>query len=252
MASLRTIVAIVLVYAMLPSARAAEEAPNPAKAHYDKAEELYNQGSYDEAIVEYHEAYRLKPHWNVLYNIAQAYERLLDYAQSVTWFERYLSEAPLDAPSASTSRTGSRCCATCRRASRSRRSPSMCTPPSSPATASGATPTPRRCSRCRRGALDRAFADGLGSPSRMTSMSKIGQPYFYQYRLKRSTAQVTIFTRPRGARVFIDERARWGGGRRRLPGPSTSAATSCCSSIATIRGTARSSTCSRARRSSAR
>src|SRR5439155_1445885 len=30
--------------------------------------------------------------------------------------------------------------------------------------------------------------------------------YFYQYRLKRSTAQVTIFTRPRGARVFIDER----------------------------------------------
>src|SRR5207302_1185052 len=35
---------------------------------------------------------------------------------------------------------------------------------------------------------------------------EIGQPYFYQYRLKRSTAQVTIFTRPRGARVFIDER----------------------------------------------
>src|SRR6202011_3866756 len=35
---------------------------------------------------------------------------------------------------------------------------------------------------------------------------EIAQPYFYQYRLKRSTAQVTIFTRPRGARVFIDER----------------------------------------------
>src|SRR5207249_7179991 len=36
--------------------------------------------------------------------------------------------------------------------------------------------------------------------------TEIGQPYFYQYRLKRSTSQVTIFTKPRGARVFIDER----------------------------------------------
>jgi PEGA domain len=34
----------------------------------------------------------------------------------------------------------------------------------------------------------------------------IGQPYFYQYRLKRSTSMVSIYTRPRGARVFIDDK----------------------------------------------
>jgi hypothetical protein len=34
----------------------------------------------------------------------------------------------------------------------------------------------------------------------------LGQPYFYHYRLKRSTTQVTIFSKPRGARVFIDNR----------------------------------------------
>ena len=32
----------------------------------------------------------------------------------------------------------------------------------------------------------------------------IGQPYFYQYRLKRATSSLLVFSRPRGARVFID------------------------------------------------
>src|SRR5262249_61136022 len=88
--------ALIVLLAGLGGAQADE--PDSAKAHYEKAQQLYATGNYDEAIAEYQEAYRLKPHPNVLYNIAQAYERLLDYAQSVTWFERYLAEAPPDAP----------------------------------------------------------------------------------------------------------------------------------------------------------
>src|SRR3954463_1171468 len=102
---MRRAIAIAVVVAFTAAewpARAGEqtvETPEAAKAkaHYEKAQQLYATGTYDEAIAEYEEAYRLKPHPNVLYNIAQAYERLLDYAQSVVWFERYLAEAPKDA-----------------------------------------------------------------------------------------------------------------------------------------------------------
>src|SRR5437763_9653144 len=101
---MRRAVALAVVVAFVAASvrvRAAESVETPeaaaAKAHYEKAQQLYATGTYDEAIAEYEEAYRLKPHPNVLYNIAQAYERLLDYAQSVVWFERYLAEAPKDA-----------------------------------------------------------------------------------------------------------------------------------------------------------
>src|SRR5260370_32726938 len=68
-----------------------------ARAHYEAAQHYYDRGAYDQAIVEFEAAYRLKPHPNVLYNIAQAYERLLDYGRSVRYFERYLADAPKDA-----------------------------------------------------------------------------------------------------------------------------------------------------------
>src|SRR4051812_33735770 len=64
-------------------------AASQAKAHYNEGQRLYEEGRYDEAIAEFEAADRIKPPPNTLYNSGQAYERLLDYAQSVTWFERY-------------------------------------------------------------------------------------------------------------------------------------------------------------------
>src|SRR5207248_10879830 len=43
-------------------------------------------------------------------------------------------------------------------------------------------------------------------PEEHLVQAEIGQPYFYQYRLKRSTAPLSVFTRPRGARVFLDDK----------------------------------------------
>ncbi|MDB4967762.1 MAG: hypothetical protein JWN44_3451 [Myxococcales bacterium] len=204
---MRALVALVLVYALLPSARAAEESPDrTAKAHYDKAQDLYGTGAYDEAIAEYQEAYRLKPHPNVLYNIAQAYERLLDYAQSVIWFERYLAEAPADAPERTI--VGNRLKIL-------RTLPARISVTTIPEHVRAAivdsdgkrheadTPTLFKVPAGRY-TIDLAQPGWEGESHEVGV--EIGQPYFYQYRLKRSTAQVTIFTRPRGARVFIDER----------------------------------------------
>ncbi len=50
-------------------------------------------------------------------------------------------------------------------------------------------------------------ADGWESESHNVH-ADLGQPYFYQYRLKRSMTTLQLYTRPRGARVFIDERPR--------------------------------------------
>lgn len=217
---LRALVVVALVSAALPARAAdgpqgstgseraaAEESPEAAaKAHYARAEDLYARGAYEEAIAEYESAYRLKPHPNTIYNIAQAYERLLDYAQSVLWFERYLAEAPADAPNRVVVENRLRIL---------RNLPariSITTIPEHVQASLVAADGTRRSAQTP--ALFKVPAgrytieleqSGWESESHDVS-ANIGQPYFYQYRLKRSTTQVSIFTRPRGARVFIDDR----------------------------------------------
>jgi hypothetical protein len=216
----RARVALAVVAALVAVAPArADEPPAPAnapatttpdadtaKAHYEKAQQLYATGDYDEAIAEYQDAYRLKPHPNVLYNIAQAYERLLDYAQSVTWFERYLAEAPKDAPERPIVQNRLRIL----RNLPARVSVSTIPEHVHAAVVDGAgkrreaeTPALFKLSA---GAYTLELAQPGWEAEAHDLAVEIGQPYFYQYRLKRSTAQVSIFTRPRGARVFIDER----------------------------------------------
>src|SRR5256885_3554871 len=94
---MRFSVVLVGAAALIACAVAHADDAGDARAHYEAGQKLYDQGRYDEAIGEYETAYRLKPHPNVLYNIAQAHERLLEYGESVKWFERYLAEAPPDA-----------------------------------------------------------------------------------------------------------------------------------------------------------
>ena len=177
-----------------------------AKAHYEKAQQLYATGNYDEAIAEYQEAYRLKPHPNVLYNIAQAYERLLDYAQSVVWFERYLAEAPKDAVERPVVENRLRIL---------RNLPARISVTTIPEKVHAALVDANgKRQEADTPALFKVPAGAYTIELQQQGWEaethdvdvEIGQPYFYQYRLKRSTAPVSIFTRPRGARVFIDER----------------------------------------------
>jgi hypothetical protein len=178
-----------------------------ARAHYEAAQKLYDEGQYDEAITEFEIAYQKKPHPNVLYNIGQAQERLLDYGASVRSFERYLAEAAQDDPR--------------RRIVENR----LRVLRGLPARVSIST-LPEHVHaelRTQKGAvlaeaetphlfevpagdyelhLERAGWDS----ERQVIHCDIGQPYFYQYRLQRTTADASIVTDPSGARVFIDER----------------------------------------------
>jgi hypothetical protein len=178
-------------------------APGNARTHYEDGQKAYDRGDYETAIREFEQAYQLKPHPNVLYNIAQAHERLLEYAESVKWFERFLAEAPPDAEFRPIVENRLRIL---------RNLPARISVTSIPEKIHATlvsngqeykadTPTTFKVP-----AGDyQVYLDLPGwEAERHDVHADIGQPYFYQYRLKRSTSTLQVFSRPRGARVFID------------------------------------------------
>lgn len=204
---MRRPVAVVLLCGMLVQSLPvlADEAAE-ARAHYESAQRLYDEGRYLEAIADFQVAYRKKPHPNVLYNIGQAYERLLDYGASVAAFSRYLAEAEPTDPRRKIVENRLRILG------------------SLPARISVSSIPDRVQATLRnnqgleqRGETPHQFSVPAGDytleltrPGWQTETQtihvEIGQPYFYQYRLERSTVDTRIDTDPSGARVFIDER----------------------------------------------
>jgi len=176
-----------------------------AEAHFAKGHRFHLEGLFQEAITEFLEAYRIKPHPTVLFNIAQAYERLLQYSEAVTWFERYLREGGPGAPYRVIVQNRLRVL---------RGLPSRIhvetTPP---ATASlidpdgvverAQTPTEFRV-KAGRYTL-RVTRDGY-LPQERRLGAEIGQPYFYQFTLEQQRELVTIRPNPSKARVFIDRK----------------------------------------------
>ena len=197
------IACLVVVLALATNAVADEPAPD-ARAHYEAGQRYYDEGRYEEAIAEFEAAYRQKPHPNVLYNIAQAHERLLEYDESVRWFERYLAEAP----------TGEYRKIVENRLRVLRGLPARISVTTIPervhATLIGGTrkyeaDTPTLF-RVPAGKYELHLDQPGWEHEQHPVEVEIGQPYFYQFRLKRSTSPLTIFSRPRGARVFIDDK----------------------------------------------
>ncbi|MET0402949.1 MAG: TonB-dependent receptor [Cystobacter sp.] len=69
-----------------------------ARRHFRNGMSLIAQGRYDPGIAELLEAYAIKPHPNVLYNIARAYQDAGRVPEAVDYYRRYLEAAPADAP----------------------------------------------------------------------------------------------------------------------------------------------------------
>lgn len=65
-----------------------------AKGHYMAGQAYYNQARYPEAVREFQEAYRLSPKSALLYNIAQAYERMGKIDDAIAHLKKYLAAAP--------------------------------------------------------------------------------------------------------------------------------------------------------------
>src|SRR5262245_11721856 len=83
------------VLLLLVVSTAAAYADNPGREagkHFQRGVDLYNDGDFRGALVEFKKAYSIWPRANVLYDIGQTEYQLLDYAAALKTMERYLSE----------------------------------------------------------------------------------------------------------------------------------------------------------------
>ncbi len=67
-----------------------------AKELYQNGSLLYDEGRYEDAIIAFQEAYRLSEQPKLLYNIAQAQERLGRYQDALDTLSRYRAYAPAE------------------------------------------------------------------------------------------------------------------------------------------------------------
>ncbi len=77
----------------------AAQAPNPtaeqkseASTRFTRGTQLYNEGDYKLALIEFNRAYELVPNYLVLYNIGQVNFQLNNYAGALKAFRQYLEE----------------------------------------------------------------------------------------------------------------------------------------------------------------
>jgi hypothetical protein len=70
----------------------AESGSRDAGKHFQRGVDLYNDGDFRGALVEFKKAYETWPRANVLYDIGQTQYQLLDYAGSLATMSRYLAE----------------------------------------------------------------------------------------------------------------------------------------------------------------
>ncbi len=68
-----------------------------AKKHFKIGMALIDVGKVDEGVAELLVAYKIKPHPNVLFNVARAYENAKRPADALPYLQRYLEAAPPDA-----------------------------------------------------------------------------------------------------------------------------------------------------------
>lgn len=84
---------LALLFTLTLGGRAvADSAAREASAHFQRGVDLYGDGDYRGALVEFKKAHTLWPRANVLYDIGQTEFQLLDYAGALRSFERFLAD----------------------------------------------------------------------------------------------------------------------------------------------------------------
>ncbi len=88
----------------LPSAHAADKpAPSAAqqkeaRTRYERGMKLYDEGSFEAALVEMQRAYELAPTYKILYNLGLVHRQLNDFAAALRAFRQYLTEGGAKIP----------------------------------------------------------------------------------------------------------------------------------------------------------
>jgi hypothetical protein len=88
-----------------PAAPVLAQAPTKAQqteaaTRFKKGLELFKDGDYQAALIEFRRANELAPNFNVLYNIGQVYFQLQDYPNALSALQRYLDEGGNGIPGA--------------------------------------------------------------------------------------------------------------------------------------------------------
>jgi hypothetical protein len=89
--TLRTVLATLL---LLAAARAPADEVAEARAKYEQGASLYRAGKYRESIPAFEAAYRLKPHGDIHFNVAQCREKLGEWPAALRAYQDYLRELP--------------------------------------------------------------------------------------------------------------------------------------------------------------
>ncbi len=76
-----------------------KEQVKEAGTRFKKGLDLFKDGDYQAALIEFRRAYELAPNYNVLYNIGQVYFQLQDYPNALTALQRYIAEGGKNIPS---------------------------------------------------------------------------------------------------------------------------------------------------------
>lgn len=90
--TLVTVLTAVCLSVIHAPAMAEEDAMSEAARRFQKGVELFDEGEHEAALAEFHWAYSLKPHFAVLYNIAQCYYATGENEKALEYFKRYLKE----------------------------------------------------------------------------------------------------------------------------------------------------------------
>jgi hypothetical protein len=77
-----------------PSAKALKE----ARARYTQGTQLFKEGDYKLALIEFQRAYELAPNYRILYNIGAVNYQLNNYVDALRTLERYLAEGGKEIP----------------------------------------------------------------------------------------------------------------------------------------------------------
>lgn len=93
---MRRLSLFVVVAALAWSPGALAQGPAQAEVHFQRARQLYEEGDFNLALVEFKRAYEVSPSYRVLYNIAQVNIQLFNYAAARQALEQFLKDGGSD------------------------------------------------------------------------------------------------------------------------------------------------------------